>query len=45
MNQKIKSLLLPFHFGSIEDKDRMLVERELLTDSEILGLSHLAVRV
>lgn len=36
MNQNIKSLLLPFHFGSIEDKDRMLVERELLTDSEIL---------
>lgn len=36
MNQNIKSLLLPFHFGSIEDKDRTLVERELLTDSEIL---------
>jgi hypothetical protein len=36
MSQNIKSLLLPFHFGSIEDKDRILVERELLTDSEVL---------
>lgn len=36
MSQNIKSLLLPFHFGSIEDKDRMIVERELLTDSETL---------
>lgn len=36
MNQKIKSLLLSFHFGAIEDKDRTLVERELLTDSEVL---------
>ncbi len=36
MNQNIKSLLLPFHFGSIEDKDRIFVERELLTDSEVL---------
>ncbi|OFZ18654.1 MAG: hypothetical protein A2Z20_04800 [Bdellovibrionales bacterium RBG_16_40_8] len=36
MNPNIKSLLLPFHFGSIEDKDRTLVERELLTDSEVL---------
>ena len=36
MSQNVKSLLLPFHFGSIEDKDRILVERELLTDSEVL---------
>ena len=36
MTQNIKSLLLPFHFGSIEENDRILVERELLTDSEIL---------
>lgn len=36
MNQDIKSLLLSFHFGSIEDRDRTLVERELLTDSEVL---------
>lgn len=36
MNQNIKSLLLPFHFGSIEDKNRTLVERELLIDSEVL---------
>jgi hypothetical protein len=36
LSQDIKSLLLPFHFGSIEDKDRIYVERELLTDSEVL---------
>ncbi len=36
MNQNIKALLLPFHFGSIEDNDRTLVERELLIDTEVL---------
>lgn len=36
MNKKIKSLLLLFYFGSIEDTDRTLVERELLTDPEFL---------
>lgn len=36
MKPEIKSLLLPFHFGSIEDNDRILVERELLIDSEVL---------
>jgi hypothetical protein len=36
MESKTKSLLLPFYFGSIKDQDRMLVERELLSDSEML---------
>lgn len=36
MKHKIKDLLLPFYFGSITDEDRTRVERELLTDSEIL---------
>lgn len=36
MNPIIKSLLLPFYFGSIEDKDRIIIERELLTDTETL---------
>ena len=36
MNAKVKSLLLPFYFGSIKDDERTIIERELLTDSEIL---------
>ena len=32
----IQSLLLPFYFGAIKDQDRIIVERELLTDSEVL---------
>jgi hypothetical protein len=36
MNAKIKSLLLPFYFGSIADSERTLIERELLLDSETL---------
>jgi hypothetical protein len=36
MNYKIRSLLLPFYFGSVSDEDRLIVERELLTDSEAL---------
>ncbi len=28
--------MLPFYFGSIDDQSRLAVERELLTDSEIL---------
>ena len=34
MKQRIKSLLLPFYFGSIDEKERFLVERELLSDAE-----------
>lgn len=36
MKVKIKSLLLPFYFGSIKDNERTLVERELLIDTEVL---------
>ena len=36
MSSKIKSLLLPFYFGAIRDDERILVERELLVDSEVL---------
>ncbi len=36
MKSKIKSLLLSFHFGSIEDSDRIWVERELLTHPDVL---------
>lgn len=36
MNLKLKKLLIPFYFGSIEDGNRLLVERELLTDAEML---------
>jgi hypothetical protein len=32
----IKNLLLPFYFGSVDNQERILVERELLTDPEIL---------
>lgn len=31
-----RSLLLPFYFGSVNDQERLLIERELLLDSEIL---------
>lgn len=36
MNYEVKSLLLPFHFGAIDDKSRLTVERELLSDEEML---------
>ena len=36
MNSKIKSLLLPFYFGAISESERIVVERELLADSEVL---------
>jgi len=36
MNYKVKSLLVPFYFGSIEEAQRLEVERELLIDTEIL---------
>ncbi len=36
MNTRVKALLLPFYFGSIKDDERVLVEREMLVDSEIL---------
>src|SRR5947209_5141220 len=35
-NQTIKNLLMPFYFGSIGDRERLLVERNLLTDPETL---------
>lgn len=31
-----KKLLLPFHFGSLSEEERLHVEQELLTDSEVL---------
>ena len=36
MNAKMQKLLLPFYFGSVSEDDRLTVERELLTDSEVL---------
>lgn len=36
MSKNIKSLLLPFYFGSVKEDERTLVERELLVDSEML---------
>lgn len=36
MNSKNKSLLLPFYFGSVQEEERIKVERELLTDPELL---------
>ena len=36
LNSKIKDLLLPFYFGSIAETERIKVERELLTDTEVL---------
>lgn len=33
---KTKDLLLPFYFGSISEEERIHMERELLTDSEVL---------
>ncbi|MBI2521855.1 MAG: hypothetical protein HYV97_15675 [Bdellovibrio sp.] len=36
MKQKTRSRLLSFYFGSIDEKERLLVERELLIDSEYL---------
>ena len=36
MTSKIQRLLLPFYFGAIKEDERLLVEKELLTDSEIL---------
>lgn len=32
----INSYLLPFYFGSIEDSDRLMIEKELLTNPDIL---------
>jgi hypothetical protein len=31
-----KNLMLPFYFGSVSESDRLYLERELLTDSEVL---------
>ena len=36
MKTKIQQWLMPFYFGSIDDEKRLIVERELLTDPEIL---------
>jgi len=36
MNDNLKKRLLLFYFGAIEEEDRILVERELLTDTESL---------
>ena len=36
MNSEFKKLLLPFYFGSVTEEQRTLVEREMLTDPEIL---------
>lgn len=36
MKPNTKKLLLPFYFGSIEHEDRLSVERDLLTDTEVL---------
>lgn len=31
-----KEMLLPFYFGSVNEEQRLLIERELLTDEEVL---------
>jgi hypothetical protein len=36
MSPKLQKLLLPFYFGSVTDEERLLVEREMLTDTEVL---------
>jgi hypothetical protein len=36
MKPSLNRLLLPFYFGTIEERNRLLVERELLSDSEML---------
>jgi len=36
MNLETERLLTPFHFGAVSDAERLLVERELLIDSEVL---------
>lgn len=36
MKHPNKSRLLPFYFGSLTDDDRLAIERELLTDEEVL---------
>lgn len=36
MKSENRSILVPFYFGAIEDSARLTVERELLTDSELL---------
>lgn len=36
MNAELKKLLLPFYFGSVSEKERLLMEQQLLIDSEVL---------
>ena len=36
MKKQIRDLLLPFYFGSIDDQSRLIIEREMLSDSEVL---------
>lgn len=36
MNNQLKELLLPFYFGSLNETERVFVERELLSDVEVL---------
>ena len=36
MISRTRKMLLPFYFGSVSDEDRLIVERELLIDSEVL---------
>jgi hypothetical protein len=36
MNPEIKKIMLSFYFGSVNEEERLLIERELLTDSEVL---------
>ncbi|PIT99472.1 MAG: hypothetical protein COT74_10760 [Bdellovibrionales bacterium CG10_big_fil_rev_8_21_14_0_10_45_34] len=36
MNFKLKKLMLPFYFGSVTEAERLLVEREILGDPEVL---------
>jgi hypothetical protein len=36
MNSQVKKQLLDFHFGSVSETDRLLIEQELLLDSEML---------
>lgn len=36
MSHKRQKFLLPFYFGTVNENERLAIEREMLTDSEVL---------
>jgi hypothetical protein len=36
MKLNIRDLLLPFYFGSVNEEERLFIEREMLSDTEVL---------